>query len=113
MCGVTMALGALRSGLSGRIGSTSNTSKAAPRSLPLARAAATADSEAMPPRAVFTRIAPSFIVPMLSALIRLAVSGVSAQCSETMSDCAISSATGTRATPSSASSSAVSGVGLL
>ena len=70
-----MQFGALSSGLSAMIGSWDTTSMAAPLSLPHFRACATAFSSMTGPRAVFSKMAPSFIVEIASALIRFTVSG--------------------------------------
>ena len=59
-CGVTTTLSRPNSGES-VVGSTANTSSAAPPRWPSSSALASASSSTMPPRAVFTRRAPGFI----------------------------------------------------
>ena len=61
----------------------------------VASAAASAASSTTGPRAVFTRYASSRIAASASASIRWRVSGVSGQCSETMSARASSSSSST------------------
>ena len=89
--GVTMQLGADFKGFSGFIGSAEITSQAKPLSLPLSSAAQTASSSTNGPRAVFIRMAPSFILEIESALIIPLFSEVSGQCREMMSAVASSS----------------------
>ena len=77
--GVMMQLGAVRRGLPAKIGSCDTTSTAAPRNFPEFRASATSCSFSNAPLAVFSRIAPSFILESVAALIKPVFSGVRGQ----------------------------------
>ncbi len=72
-CGVTTTRSDPKIGLS-VVGSTANTSSAAPPSWPPSSAFASASSSTMPPRAVFTRRAPGFISDSSCSPIRPSVS---------------------------------------
>ena len=81
--------------------SASRTSSAAPPNLPFRSASTRAVSSINPPRAVFTRMAWSFIRPMTAASMMLRVEGRSGRCRLRMSDSRTSSSNGTRCRPGS------------
>ena len=104
-CGANTALSHASSASSGAIGSTSNTSIAAPAIVPELRAAASSACLTIAPRALLTRIAVRFISPSSREPINPRVSAFSAQLMLTKSDWASSSSIGTYVAPVSASAS--------
>ena len=95
MWGVMRQFFAVRSGLSLRMGSVDTTSSPAAASLPLFSASATSRSLSSWPRALLSRIAPSFILAMLSLQIIPVFSAVRLQCRLMTSARAYSSSSGT------------------
>ena len=85
------------------MGSTLTTSRAAPPSVPLFSASATAASSISGPRAVFSRNAPRFISASRRAFIMPVFSGNSGQCRDTTSARPRSSSRPTNPTPGSGS----------
>ena len=96
MWGVMRQFLAVSRGLSAGMGSASATSTPAARSLPLLRASATSRSTMRGPRLLLSRMAPSFILPMVSRLMRPRVSGNRGQWRLTTSLRASSASRGTQ-----------------
>ena len=82
-CGVTMTLSMCSSGFSAFVGSTSNTSSAAPAISPSSSAAISAASSTVGPRPLFTKMAEGFIAAKCSAFISGRVSSFRGACMET------------------------------
>ena len=106
-CAVRITLSSLSSGLSGGVGSSSNTSRPAPNSLFVDSASVIAFSSITGPREVFTMIADFFIAASSCAPIMWRVESFSGTCSERMSEWRRISGSSRKRTPSASSCSSL------
>ena len=95
LCGVKMTFGSARSGSFAEIGSSWNTSSAAPARCPFRSASTSASRSTKRPLAVFNRNAPGFINARRARLMTASVSALSRKCRLTISDCYSSVSMGT------------------